>query len=156
MIQTLWCRKFQDRFADLLFLKSRSPAQKSYKGFPESKVQILGLLCNGCKFIVEVNCRYVSESYAFSLGINAIPLVNAIIFCSMADLKNSHRVIHFRLYLLQYCCDKAASSCDVCLRATYLSSDLTKIEGIIKGVFQCYTVHVHLLTQQQIRILKPA
>ena len=47
----------------------------------------------------------------------------------------------------QTCRNNAASSCDVCLRATFLSSDLTKIEGIIKGVFQYCTLHEHLLSQ---------
>ena len=43
--------------------------------------------------LLEVNDKYVSRGFSFSLEINAF----VIIVCSMVGLKDSHHLIHFHL-----------------------------------------------------------
>ena len=59
----------------------------------ESKYRFLDFCAMVPSLLLEVNCRYVSGIFSFSLEINAF----AIIVSSMVGLKDSHLLIHFHL-----------------------------------------------------------
>ena len=59
----------------------------------KSKYRFLDFCAMVASLLLEVNCRYVSGSFSFSLDINAI----AIIVSSIVGLKDSHHLIHFHL-----------------------------------------------------------